>query len=87
MMCNGMMISIIQRLSKTKMYALIPLTVLDVSLCWWVFSSLVQTTRTLRIRKNVIKLTLYRHFTNTLIFTVIGRCFIIKSDRGGSRQQ
>jgi hypothetical protein len=60
-----------ERLSKTKMYALIPLTVLDVSLCWWVFSSLVQTTRTLRIRKNVIKLTLYRHFTNTLIFTVI----------------
>ena len=54
------------------MYALIPLTVLDVALCWWVFSSLVQTTRTLRIRKNVIKLTLYRHFTNTLIFTVIG---------------
>lgn len=59
------------RLSKTHMYAFVPLTVLDVGLCWWIFSSLVQTTRTLRIRKNVVKLTLYHHFTNTLIFTVL----------------
>lgn len=59
------------RLSKTHMYVFVPLTVLDVGLCWWIFSSLVQTTRTLRIRKNVVKLTLYHHFTNTLIFTVL----------------
>jgi len=59
------------RLSKTHMYVFIPLTILDVGLCWWIFSSLVQTTRTLRIRKNVVKLTLYHHFTNTLIFTVL----------------
>lgn len=58
-------------LTKKQMFALIPLTVLDVSICWWIFTSLVQTTRTLRIRKNVVKLTLYRHFTNTLIFTVL----------------
>lgn len=57
--------------SKSQQYALIPVTLLDVALCWWVFTSLVQTTRTLRIRKNVVKLTLYHHFTNTLIFTVI----------------
>ena len=54
------------------MFALVPLTLLDVCLCWWVFTSLLQTTRTLRIRKNVIKLSLYHHFTNTLIFTVVG---------------
>ncbi|XP_065655266.1 transmembrane protein 87B isoform X3 [Hydra vulgaris] len=57
--------------SKTQMYALIPLTIIDVIICWWVFTSLVQTTRTLRIRKNTVKLTLYRHFTNTLIFAVL----------------
>ena len=34
--------------------------------------SLVQTTRTLRIRRNLVKLSLYRHFTNTLIFAVLG---------------
>ena len=38
-----------------------------------VFTSLVQTTRTLRLRRNVVKLSLYRHFTNTLVFAVLGR--------------
>jgi len=27
----------------------------------------------LRLRRNVVKLSLYRHFTNTLIFAVIGK--------------
>eukprot|EP00112_Aurelia_sp_Birch-Aquarium-sp1_P026028 Seg898.6 transcript_id=Seg898.6/GoldUCD/mRNA.D3Y31 product="Transmembrane protein 87A" protein_id=Seg898.6/GoldUCD/D3Y31 len=57
--------------SRQQMIAAIPLVVLDSVLCWWVFTALVQTTRTLRIRKNVVKLSLYRHFTNTLIFAVI----------------
>ncbi|KAK7104865.1 hypothetical protein V1264_019515 [Littorina saxatilis] len=39
--------------------------------CDHIFSSLIQTTRTLRLRRNVVKLTLYRHFTNTLIFNVL----------------
>ncbi|CAB3367281.1 Hypothetical predicted protein [Cloeon dipterum] len=51
--------------------ASVPLAVLDSAICWWIFTSLVQTTRTLRLRRNVVKLTLYRHFTNTLIFAVI----------------
>ena len=29
--------------------------------------------RTLKVRRNLPKLTLYRHFTNTLIFAVIGK--------------
>ncbi|GAB6020655.1 hypothetical protein CHUAL_003325 [Chamberlinius hualienensis] len=33
--------------------------------------NLVQTTRTLRLRRNLVKLSLYRHFTNTLIFACI----------------
>lgn len=34
--------------------------------------SLAQTMKLLRLRRNVVKLSLYRHFTNTLIFAVIG---------------
>ena len=41
------------------------------SICWWIFSALLQTTRTLRLRRNVVKLALYRNFTNTLFFAVI----------------
>lgn len=49
----------------------IGLALVDSVICWWIFSSLSQTTRTLRLRRNVIKLSLYRHFTNTLIFAVL----------------
>lgn len=31
--------------------ATIPLAVLDSAICWWIFTSLVQTTRTLRLRR------------------------------------
>lgn len=57
--------------SNQLMVASVPLAVLDSAICWWIFTSLVQTTRTLRLRRNLIKLTLYGHFTNTLIFAVI----------------
>lgn len=49
----------------------IPLALLDSFICWWIFANLVQTTRTLRLRRNLVKLTLYHHFTNTLIFSVV----------------
>jgi len=58
-------------LSSGTMLAGIPLAVIDSSICWWVFSALVQTTRTLRLRRNLVKLSLYRHFTNTLVFAVM----------------
>ncbi|CAG9579012.1 unnamed protein product [Danaus chrysippus] len=48
-----------------------PLSLMDSAICWWVFVSLAHTMRTLQLRRNAIKLTLYRHFTNTLIFAVI----------------
>lgn len=57
--------------SNKILVASIPLAVLDSAICWWIFTSLVQTTRTLRLRRNMVKLALYRHFTNTLIFGVI----------------
>jgi hypothetical protein len=53
------------------MVLLIALAVVDAAICWWVFTALVNTMRTLRIRRNVHKLSLYRHFTNTLIFSVL----------------
>lgn len=37
-----------------------------------IFVSLAQTMKLLKLRRNVVKLSLYRHFTNTLIFAVIG---------------
>ncbi|XP_022814335.1 transmembrane protein 87A isoform X1 [Spodoptera litura] len=49
----------------------VPLSLLDSAICWWVFVSLAHTMRTLQLRRNNIKLSLYRHFTNTLIFAVI----------------
>ncbi|XP_037080065.1 LOW QUALITY PROTEIN: transmembrane protein 87A-like [Pollicipes pollicipes] len=47
------------------------LALLDSGICWWVFSALLSTTRTLRLRRNEVKLTLYRHFTNTLMLSVL----------------
>ncbi|XP_077438358.1 transmembrane protein 87B isoform X4 [Vanacampus margaritifer] len=49
----------------------IVLAVLDSFIIWFIFVSLAQTIKTLKLRKNPVKLSLYRHFTNTLIFAVI----------------
>uniref|UniRef100_M4A9E2 Transmembrane protein 87B n=1 Tax=Xiphophorus maculatus TaxID=8083 RepID=M4A9E2_XIPMA len=57
--------------SDLALLANIPLALLDSSLCWWIFVSLAQTIKTLKLRRNAVKLSLYRHFTNTLIFAVI----------------
>uniref|UniRef100_A0A1A7XHE4 Transmembrane protein 87B n=1 Tax=Iconisemion striatum TaxID=60296 RepID=A0A1A7XHE4_9TELE len=57
--------------SDLALLANIPLALLDSSLCWWILVSLAQTIKTLRLRRNPVKLSLYRHFTNTLIFAVI----------------
>ncbi|KAF7270548.1 transmembrane protein 87A [Rhynchophorus ferrugineus] len=57
--------------NRDLLVASVPLAVLDSAICWWIFSALVATTRTLRLRRNEAKLSLYRHFTNTLIFSVV----------------
>lgn len=51
--------------------AAVPLALIDSLICWWIFTSLVQTMRTLRLRRNHIKLQFYNHFKNTLIFGVL----------------
>ncbi|MED6290195.1 hypothetical protein CHARACLAT_010667 [Characodon lateralis] len=38
---------------------------------FYIFISLSQTTRLLKLRRNVVKLSLYQHFTNTLVFFVV----------------
>uniref|UniRef100_A0A4W6F1S4 Transmembrane protein 87B n=1 Tax=Lates calcarifer TaxID=8187 RepID=A0A4W6F1S4_LATCA len=57
--------------SDLALLANIPLALLDSSLCWWISFVLAQTIKTLKLRRNPVKLSLYRHFTNTLIFAVI----------------
>ncbi|XP_049712410.1 transmembrane protein 87B isoform X1 [Elephas maximus indicus] len=49
----------------------IVLAVIDSIFVWFIFISLAQTVKTLRLRKNTVKFSLYRHFTNTLIFAVL----------------
>ncbi|XP_026984844.1 transmembrane protein 87B [Sagmatias obliquidens] len=47
------------------------LAVIDSIFVWFIFISLAQTMKTLRLRKNTVKFSLYRHFTNTLIFAIM----------------
>jgi hypothetical protein len=49
----------------------IPLAVIDATIYYWIFTGLVATARTLRLRNNVVKLNVYRHFTNTMIFAIV----------------
>jgi Lung seven transmembrane receptor len=49
----------------------VPLALIDSLICWWIFTSLIQTIRALKLRRNVVKLRFYVHFQNTLIFGVI----------------
>ncbi|KAI2805725.1 Transmembrane protein 87A [Blomia tropicalis] len=57
--------------SNQTLVAGIPLALLDSTICWWIFSNLVQTTKILRLRRNLIKLELFNHFTNVLVFAVL----------------
>jgi hypothetical protein len=57
--------------NKLLTFIFIPLAVIDSVICWWIFISLLQTMKTLRLRRNVVKLSLYRHFSNTIIFCVL----------------
>ncbi|XP_018972057.2 transmembrane protein 87A-like isoform X1 [Cyprinus carpio] len=61
----------------------IVMALIDSCIVWWIFISLAQTMKLgltmklLRLRRNVVKLSLYRHFTNTLIFAVIASVIFI----------
>ncbi|XP_038599208.1 transmembrane protein 87B isoform X2 [Tachyglossus aculeatus] len=68
---EGIMRIIGAKESDLVLLSSIPLALLDSGLCWWIFVSLAQTMKTLKIRKNTVKFSLYRHFTNTLIFAIL----------------
>ncbi|KAI6241689.1 hypothetical protein M3Y99_00330500 [Aphelenchoides fujianensis] len=55
---------------KEKQIAKIPLAFLEVLIAYWIFSSLINTMRALRLRRNEVKLDLYRRFTNVLAFAL-----------------
>lgn len=63
--------------TNQAMMAGVPLAALDSVICWWIFGSLVQTTRTLRLRRNLVKLSLYTQFTNTLVGAVLASIFFM----------
>ncbi|XP_073528885.1 transmembrane protein 87B isoform X2 [Phyllobates terribilis] len=68
---EGVMRVIGAKESDLVLLASIPLALLDSMLCWWIFVSLAQTMKVLKLRKNAVKYSLYRHFTNTLIFAIL----------------
>jgi len=56
----------------------IPLATLDSIITWWIFTSLMQTTHTLKLRRNLVKHKLYRDFTFVLVLAVLSSiAFII----------
>ncbi|CAK6980146.1 Hypothetical predicted protein [Scomber scombrus] len=63
--------------NSSKVLCDIVLAFIDSCIVWWIFVSLAQTMKLLRLRRNVVKLSLYRHFTNTLIFAVIASVIFI----------
>ncbi|MBN3298430.1 TM87A protein, partial [Amia calva] len=60
-----------QRDNAPALVSEIVLAVFDSSFVWFIFVSLAQTIKTLKLRRNPVKLSLYRHFTNTLIIAII----------------
>lgn len=56
--------------SKQLILAAVPLALIDSLICWWIFTSLINTIRALKLRRNIIKLEFYKHFQNVLIFGV-----------------
>ncbi len=55
--------------SVTVSYGL--LVLVDIAIMFWIFSAIVETRRTLRVRKNLAKLSMYNHFSYALIFSML----------------
>lgn len=66
--------------NKALLFTQIPLAILDSIICWWIFVSLMQTMKTLRLRRNVMKLSIYRHFANIVVFMVVASVIFILWD-------
>jgi hypothetical protein len=57
-------------ITKRDLWAVLPLALTDATIFVVTFSYLVQTIRQMRIRRNVAKFNLYRHFSNLLIIII-----------------
>ncbi|XGW33642.1 hypothetical protein V3C99_017780 [Haemonchus contortus] len=57
--------------AKQKQFAALPLVITEMVIFYWIFTSLGSTMRTLKLRRNEVKLTVYRHFMSTLVFAAI----------------
>ena len=47
------------------------LLIFDTLVIYWIFTAIVDTRRTLRLRKNYVKLAMYNHFAYTLVFAIV----------------
>ncbi|XP_065194095.1 transmembrane protein 87B-like [Sycon ciliatum] len=47
------------------------IVLLDVGIIYFIYASITDTMRTLRLRRNTVKLSLYRHFSNAIVFAVV----------------
>uniref|UniRef100_A0A915PVZ8 Transmembrane protein 87A n=1 Tax=Setaria digitata TaxID=48799 RepID=A0A915PVZ8_9BILA len=56
---------------KQKQLAALPLVLVEIVIFWWIFTSLINTMRVLRMRRNMVKLSVYRHFMNALCFSAL----------------
>ncbi|PON60536.1 Lung seven transmembrane receptor-like [Parasponia andersonii] len=56
---------------KTKLFLVLPVAFLDSWFILWIFSSLSKTLEKLQMRRNMVKLELYRKFTNSLAVSVL----------------
>ncbi|VDO52929.1 unnamed protein product [Haemonchus placei] len=63
--------------AKQKQFAALPLVITEMVIFYWIFTSLGSTMRTLKLRRNEVKLTVYRHFMNTLVFAAIASVFFM----------
>lgn len=57
--------------SKYAMMAVVPLSVLDAGVLWWIFFALHRTMKILALRQNTVKLQLYQRFRLLLAFFAI----------------
>ncbi|ONK62695.1 uncharacterized protein A4U43_C07F7000 [Asparagus officinalis] len=56
---------------KARLFLVLPVAILDASFIIWIFSSLSKTLEKLQLRRSVVKLDLYRKFTNSLAVSVL----------------
>ena len=57
--------------SLSELAAAVPLSLTDAVISFWIMTSLLETLKNLKLRRNIVKLSLYRHFFNILALCVL----------------